>query len=193
MKQPNMKQLNMKQQGGFTLIEIVIVIIILGLLAATALPRFLDVTEEAQDVAVEGIAGGYASAVGLVRAQWEVSGRPDGNGGTAERTVVNYDLVQIGVDGDIGYPSGDPATNTRVTSVTSDDCLYLINNLFQQQLRVATTFVAANQLFVRADANICFYHQTAGLSAAPTDTVGNNGFSYNAATGQVGLFLNKNI
>lgn len=182
----------MKKQNGFTLIELVIVIIILGLLAATALPRFLNVTAEAEDVAVEGIAGGYASAVGLVRAQWEVAGRPDGNGGTAERTFVNYDLVQIGVDGDIGYPSGNPATNTRVTSVTVDDCLFLINNLFQQQLRVATTFVAANQLYVRTDANVCFYHQTAGLSEAPTDEVDNNGFSYNPATGQVELFLNKN-
>lgn len=37
----------MKQQTGFSLIELVIVIVVLGILAVTALPRFLDVTEEA--------------------------------------------------------------------------------------------------------------------------------------------------
>ena len=68
----------MKQQTGFSLIELVIVIVVLGILAVTALPRFLDVTEEAKNASVEGVSGGFATGVLLVRArQLRWSGRRD--------------------------------------------------------------------------------------------------------------------
>lgn len=52
----------MNKQSGFTLIELVVVIVILGILAATAVPKFIDLSGEANDAAVKGIAGAISSA-----------------------------------------------------------------------------------------------------------------------------------
>lgn len=90
-----------KQQSGFTLVELVIVIVILGLLAATALPRFIDVTHEARRASVSGLAGGLRSATSLARAQFMVNG-------SSAATSVTMDGVVVAVNAS-GYPTGGSA------------------------------------------------------------------------------------
>jgi MSHA pilin protein MshA len=62
------------QQQGFTLVELIVVIVILGILAATALPRFINVTTQARIASLDGLVGALNSASALCQAQWTAAG-----------------------------------------------------------------------------------------------------------------------
>lgn len=96
----------MQRQQGFTLIELVAVIVILGILAAVALPRFMNATEDAHSAAVSGTGGALAAGVALVRSQWELnrvkglaSPNTDVSGFGADDVDVNADGWPIGING----------------------------------------------------------------------------------------------
>lgn len=64
------------QQGGFTLIELVVVITILGILAAFAVPRFASLEVEARMAATQSLAGSVRSSAALSHALWLAQGQP---------------------------------------------------------------------------------------------------------------------
>ncbi len=62
------------RHSGFTLIELVIVIVILGTLAVTAAPRFIDLQDDANAASVQGVGSAFGSAIKLAHLKWRAGG-----------------------------------------------------------------------------------------------------------------------
>ncbi len=115
-------------QSGFTIIELIVVIALLGILSAVALPRFINVTDEAHIAAVEGGGAGFATGLALLKAQVVANGDL---GGTDVDDVAGYGEETLDVNSN-GYAvaTGGAGSPNSLTPPSAVECANLWNALF---------------------------------------------------------------
>ena len=106
----------MNKQAGFTLIELVVVIVILGLLAAAALPKFINVTQDARIASLNGIAGGLRTAASLARAEYVVTGS-----NAATTVTMDGQSVAVLVENSLAGRGGRPTQAAGGISIAMPD------------------------------------------------------------------------
>lgn len=127
----------MTNKKGFTLIELIVVIVILGILSSTALPKFINLKKDAEQAVFEAHFAAAKSSVTMYHFSWHAKGNPSG-------TFGNYSsLPSI-----TGYPAGGNNLNTAFES----DCITIWSDLLQGQ-DLPLGFITANNNWGSSVAN----------------------------------------
>ncbi|MEM7564777.1 MAG: type II secretion system protein [Pseudomonadota bacterium] len=140
-------------QAGFTLVELIVVIVLLGILGVTALGRFQDLSNEALSASVEGVGAQFTSGVNSVHFKWIVDGSP---GAVLNYLPVNSPIVSgsLSVNAN-GWPADIRGTSLTLNSAA--DCLDVWVAAMQPAPSISNSAGSADYQAVYNGGNRCTY------------------------------------
>ncbi|TQV88541.1 prepilin-type N-terminal cleavage/methylation domain-containing protein [Aliikangiella coralliicola] len=142
----------MSKSKGFTLIELIVVIVILGIMAAIAGPKFVDLQTDARISVMNGLEGAVRGAATLVYSKSLIEGE---EGTASDGTAASQVTVQgVAVDTDFGYPAG---TATGIEAALD----------FSPEISVAHAAGVSTFTYVGQAACVITYTESAAANAAP--------------------------
>ncbi|MDH3286807.1 MAG: type II secretion system GspH family protein [Betaproteobacteria bacterium] len=153
---------------GFTVLELIIVIVITGLLAASAWPRFMELKEEAHRSSVAATAGAFRSAIGMANAACIASNF------AGQDNLPSFGAGNVDFNANC-FPS---STNGRNGNVNRNRCLQVWNGLLSPAPSISTAPTGTTDFRAQGGGTTCRYTYR---KDAPTSRF----FTYSTATGAI--------